>query len=477
MKEIKIIRDLTEKLKKEGNVTPEEADLIYMLRQIYEAYCFFSKSKEHISYRFSLEAADPVPFDFSEAFLNPMAEEFEKWYMTVYNFVLHGRRGNFVTTIPVKDENEKYLFIIDIDDEASKLIRLAEKKLDKNITPEDICSRDKFLTLDIVLSDNKTRYRISRYGLSSLIERKYNDVSFLYSMVEKLDREGDISPEEADMVYMLVKFIQTLHLKYFNGDFDDDIKEQFERLHKALFKWFDVIYSIVLRRKDDIYEGKKYNFLYTLPIEDYEYKYYRSRDVIYYTEKCIQRTLNILPDQFSFAKFSATPSFSDLTGIFVDKNHACYSQRYGVIREAIDIDRRIIFPDPSGISGLLESIKEGKPDYEKIHYLINNDRKINGFAVKIEYLKRKNIFSVCKFCKTGSQADFCITYRKEDREKIERVMDIPDKEIERLSPVVPFITREELLEELLYALEKSVCVLDLLEWNLEEDDSWVDIER
>lgn len=77
MKEAKIIRRLTQKLEKEGDITLEEADWIY--------FCF-SKGPHGIM----------IESDFS----NPdLAEPLREWYEAVRQKILNGLRGNFIFTI------------------------------------------------------------------------------------------------------------------------------------------------------------------------------------------------------------------------------------------------------------------------------------------------------------------------------------------------------------------------------------------
>jgi len=80
MKEVKIIRDLTEKLKREGDVSQEEADLVYMLRRIYEAYCSVSSKHDSGSERKVLDFSrlnsnyfyDAMEYDFTDSSMRPM---------------------------------------------------------------------------------------------------------------------------------------------------------------------------------------------------------------------------------------------------------------------------------------------------------------------------------------------------------------------------------------------------------------------
>jgi len=116
MKEVKIIKNLTEKLKNEDDVSQEEADLVYMLRRIYEAYCIstFAKSmntRQKVSGFPSLKSNlsnIAVDFDFVGCFIDPMCSAFREWYKTAVDLVSSGRTGNFVTTIPVVDSCRRW---------------------------------------------------------------------------------------------------------------------------------------------------------------------------------------------------------------------------------------------------------------------------------------------------------------------------------------------------------------------------------
>jgi len=128
MKEVKTIERLTEKLKKEKDVSQEEADLVYMLRRIYEAYCYVSSKHDSGSERKVLDFSrlnfnyfyDAMEYDFTDSFLNPMQSAFGKWYRTVADLAASGHTGNFVTTIPA--------FLL-AEEETADLMRFAFSKL------------------------------------------------------------------------------------------------------------------------------------------------------------------------------------------------------------------------------------------------------------------------------------------------------------------------------------------------------------
>lgn len=89
-KEAKKIEMLTEKLKKEGDITPDEADYVFILRCIsrghYEGYF----RKPYFKNNFS-----SYPF-----WIDEVTGILEEWYKEVYKKVKEQKTGNFITTVP-----------------------------------------------------------------------------------------------------------------------------------------------------------------------------------------------------------------------------------------------------------------------------------------------------------------------------------------------------------------------------------------
>jgi len=350
MKEVKIIKNLTEKLKNEGDVSQEEADLVYMLRRIYEAYCIstFTKSmntRQKVSGFPSLKSNlydVAVSFDFTGSFIDPMCSAFREWYKTVVDLVSSGRTGNFVTTIPVVDSCRRWnrkekdtagfmkLAVAGLSEEDS----LTEIKGERAI--ETLPQTKKLLSFDAMFSGASSylhsKLTFSRYGLLSRLERSTSDILFLQEMTEKLKRENDISLEEADMIFTIIKFFQTFKvhkLRYCNEK--NSLELQANTVKSSLLYWFKEVYQTVK-------SGKPGNFLYALPVSGLSNM---GRSLTY-----IRKTLDLLPDQFFIAKLPKKPELPDMAGVvFDEERNVLLSQRCGVIREVAKADRYAVFPD------------------------------------------------------------------------------------------------------------------------------------
>lgn len=475
MKEIKKIKELTEKLKREGDVSQEEADLIYMFERLQEAHRSlvgvdmiglfpkfgFPKLKSD-SFSF-----DNVEFDFISGFLNPMSSALKEWYETVADLVALGRTGNFVTTIPTntllskrKEEKDTVYFMKRAIEHLSKEDRAVD--VTGELAEKVLSSADSFLVSDFI--DHGSFLRFSRYGLMSRLERKNGDVLFLKKMMKKLKKE-DITLEESDAIYTIIKFTQAMNgftdLLYsriifegIKGYSESKLQKQIKRRQKALSSWFEEVYKAAST-------GRSGNFLYTLPVY--------GLDGLDGSHKYIRKSLELLPEQLILAKLSDKPVLPDMAGIFFDdERNVLMSQRYNIVREVVKPDKYVRFLDPNGISCAVERKKNA---FSYVHARDEERTIINPFVVKVEFLsRRKGISPVCRFCNTD--LTYFIAYDRKDKEIVERILDMPE---EGLKSELPTLSRERNLSEV---LEESFCVMDMFDMaELEEDDSWLEIIR
>jgi len=489
MKEVKIIKNLTEKLKNEGDVSQEEADLVYMLRRIYEAYCIstFTKSmntRQKVSGFPSLKSNlydVAVSFDFTGSFIDPMCSAFREWYKTVVDLVSSGRTGNFVTTIPVVDSCRRWnrkekdtagfmkLAVAGLSEEDS----LTEIKGERAI--ETLPQTKKLLSFDVMFSGASSylysTLTFSRYGLLSRLERSTSDILFLQEMTEKLKRENDISLEEADMIFTIIKFFQTFKvhkLRYCNEK--NSLELQANTVKSSLLYWFKEVYQTVK-------SGKSGNFLYALPVSGLSNM---GRSLTY-----IRKTLDLLPDQFFIAKLPKKPELPDMAGVFFDEErNVLLSQRYGVIREVAKADRYAVFPDDCGSFYRLEELEKArlKENFDENEYAFSiytffSKNKISPSVVKSQYLRKKGILPVCLFCQPCNWRDkYYLAYKKEDRDAVEKIFKIPNEALLSEFPEIPYPYEREIF---LKALDKSLYVLKLYLPLIEADpdDSWADVIR
>ena len=462
MKEVKIIKNLTEKLKKEKDVSQEEADLVYMLRRIYEAYCYVSSKHDSNSERKVLDFSrlnsnyfyDAMEYDFTDSFTRPMQSAFGKWYRTVADLAASGRTGNFATTIPA--------FLL-AEEETADLMRFAFTKLseeDKIIIIRGDRARElsvrinKLLTSDALFFYPETglpMLTFARCGLVPRLERNTNDILFLQRMTEKLKSE-DITSEESDLIYTIFKFSQTLKSRSFRfyGE-RKDFKRQTDRLKNALNLWFKTVYEVAK-------SGRTGNFLHTLPVCDFTG--YSS---------IVKKTLNLLPKQFSMAKLSTESDLPDITGVFFDNERkVLMSQRCGVVQKVAQADRYALFEDPGGVSCRFENMTKIDP---YIFSFRDRKAKINPFVVKFEMLKRNGLLPVCRL---RDEIAYYVAYEKEAR--VEEIFKIPDEALLSEFPEIPYPYEREIF---LKALDKSLYVLKLHLPLIEADpdDSWADVIR
>lgn len=480
MKEVKTIERLTEKLKKEKDVSQEEADLIYMLRRIYEAYCIstFARSSNVRARVFVFQNLKPhiydsaIGFDFTKSFLNPMCDAFREWYKIVSALVASGKTGYFVTTLPVndlcrrwkKEERDTAGFM------KSTISRLSEE--DRVIEVSGEQAKEIYLQIknllcaDALFRKNELHSLLifSRYGLLSRLKRSMNDVLFVQKMTEKLRSEGDITLDEADVIFTVIKFVQTIKTRKFQHYIEkSEAKMQANELKGELSNWFKAVY-------DTVKSGRTGNFLYTLPIDGLTDM---GHALVY-----IRKIQKLLPDQFLAAKFFKKIDPPDLAGVFFDsEKNMLMSQRYGVVQK--EVDKYDIFPDEYGSFCRTEGVKSGdfilKKNYETfISGICDLTSRIRPSALKFEYLNRKNISPVCLLCRSHNSKDgYYVAYKKEDKGIVEKIFNIPN---DKLWPELPGISDEDdflkILDLSLNVLEATLCHFDFT-----EDDSWVDIER
>lgn len=461
-KEVRKLEELTKKLKSQGDVSQEEADLVYMLRRIYEAYCYVSSKHNSGSERKVLDFSrlnsnyfyDAMEYDFTDSFLNPMQSAFGKWYRTVADLAASGRTGNFTTTIPA--------FLL-AEEETADLMRFAFSKLseeDKIIIIRGDRARElsvrtnKLLTSDALFFYPETglpMLTFARCGLVPRLERNTGDVLFLQRMTEKLKSE-DITSEESDLIYTIFKFSQTLKSRSFRfyGERKDS-KRQTDRLKNALNLWFKTVYEVAK-------SGRTGNFLHTLPVCDFTG--YSS---------IVKKTLNLLPKQFSTAKLSTESDLPDITGVFFDNERkVLMSQRCGVVQKVAQADRYALFEDPDGVSCRFENMTKIDP---YIFSFRDRKAKINPFVVKFEMLKRNGLLPVCRL---RDEIAYYVAYEKEAR--VEEIFKIPDEALLSEFPEIPYPYEREIF---LKALDKSLYVLKLHLPLIEADpdDSWADVIR
>lgn len=452
-KELERLKILTEKLKSEGDITEDEADWLYVFRRIYKmnymSYNFVFNSSQYDKYRDILRnfPIKHLPCDkVSEGFLN--------WYETVEKYIKAGKKGNFLSTVPA---NENLDMGVRFERNVEAVLRRITDFLGEAKVPENFSGR--ILTGDIEV---RLRYLFSRYGLEERSKvKKKKDVGFLSRMTKKLKRQGDVTEEEADLIYMLVKYTCVINCA---------IRANLYELFVALEKW----YKNVLEK---VKAGKTGNFLYTLPTNP-NLDIGKAR---YYITECL-KFLPIECDKMIF--FDAEPEhncfFLDsfcVQNIFVPPYPAPHrtevaSYRWGCMKRAgLDIDRYIKFEDPSKSSykwiDFAGKKLERGPEFEKEY------GKYRGIIIKLEYLKNNDIIPFGAVIQQGS----CfLLFDEKTYEKAKPVLYIPDERIEEMATGY-----KEALEIINSGILKNMTLDHIINRKRVEyenkDEEWMEITR
>lgn len=446
-KELEKLKMLTEKLKKEGDITEDEADWLYIFRRIYKmsytSYNFVFNSSQYEKYRDILRnfPIKHLPCDeISEGFLN--------WYETVEKYIKAGKKGNFLSTVPA---NENLDMGVRFERNVEAVLRRITDFLGEAKVPENFSGG--ILTGDIEV---RLRYLFSRYGLEERSKvKKKKDVDFLSRMTKKLKRQGDVTEEEADLIYMLVKYACVVNCA---------IRANLYELFVALEKWYKNVF-------EKVKAGKTGNFLYTLPtnpnLDIGKARYY------------IGESLKLLPtecDKMIF--FDAEPEYNCffldsfcVQNIFAPPYPAPFrtevaSYRWGCMKRAgLDIDRYIKFEDPSQCSYKWIDIAGKK--LERLPYFENEDGKYRGMFVKLEYLKKYDIIPFGAIMQDGK----CyLLFDEKTYEKAKPILNIPDEKIEKMTTSferVVDIIKNNILKDMI--LDDAIKPFD--------NDDWMEIIR
>ena len=409
-KELERLKMLTEKLKNEGDITEDEADWLYMFRRIYKmsymSYNFVFNSSQYNKYRDILKN-----FPIANLPCNKISEEFLEWYKTVERYVETGRQGNFLSTIPT---NETQDVGVHFEDRVEIVLKRLKDFLGKADVPEGYSGR--VLTGDI---EKCMRYVFSRYGLEKRPKaRKKKDIDFLSRMTKKLKHQGDITEDEADLIYMLVKYACVVKCA---------IRADLDELYTALQEWYKSV-------SEDVKAGRQGNFLYTLPT-NFDLDIGDARHYIF-------ESLKLLPaecDKMIF--FDAEPEYGCF---FLDSfcsqeiiappypaphRTEVVSYRWGCMKRAgLDIDRYAKLKDPSKSSyawiDLAGKKLERAPDFEK------EGGRYRGIIIKLEYLKNHGMIPFGVAIQNG---ECYLLFDERAYEKAKPILNIPDERIEKIA--------------------------------------------
>ena len=280
-------------------------------------------------------------------------------------------------------------------------------------------------------------------------ETQTKDIAFLKNAANTVQARMDITPEEADNIYLLFKYAQSLKLKEKTLKNSDPIRasveQQAETLFEHLNKWYKVVYNAVK-------QGRRGNFETTLPS-------YPGCDM-HKPGANIKRSLKLLPKEcfrvifpnlkeFDFDKYdSAGFNF----GIFGEEGRYITAAgfRYGLMQKIFDVNNYAVIAED--YDTYFEWYEGRKKSYRPVLY------------AKLEAIRQAGVSPVLVYF--GSKlGDYAIVVPAKDYSKIQHILDIDE------SSMPDFKNLEECI--------KTVAKLAEINRRKEEEafeDDWI-IER
>lgn len=440
---MKKIKKLTRKLEEEGNISVNEAVYLYILRCAY-----------YHTLSFDIDA-------YSEIYGN-MGAAFLQWFMTANDLFEQGIKGNYLYVMKAGTcPSEKLLY----EEHPSEYCEELEKWFDytkgmprmqtdfwdryESVSQSIISAMSKEFSGKVVSPDNFITHRAQIY---------------IDNLTEKLKNEGDITLDEADNLYLLLKYWQ-----YVFRDTDVFLtlpmyKENFslhpcrdtvttydircvvpQNCFSSLCNWYDEVYKALC-------QGKKGNFVYTVPDQysDY-YSYYAAL----FGERT-KRVRNMLPflDHLSLEFSCRVDKIPNIPfGLRTDSGR--YSRllfdRYGAIQRIVADPAFFHVPDQGNFYGIWRAFNTGEEHLYNYRDLEFKEKPSPGL-VKFHYLYTKPVFSF--YSKYSSQQkrkelkhDGIVIFKQKDRDLVNFVLDIPNDVVYELSPVYDPCHAEEIFDE------------------------------
>ena len=386
----------------------------------------------------------------SEQDLKKISQALREWYEEVCNKVGSGKDGNFLSTVFYNGvsslETDEEMAIHEL---TNRIMNTLRERNNENVLFQDkdeissilsTVSERRCLVSDISYfpygyNRNGPALKLARCGLLSRRSNE-NDKNalkgitkegiYLSKLAAKL-KDEDVTQEEADNVYLLLKYAQVLTaLRYKEHNYYKAkmLKNQAEKLFSYLSVWYKAVYAAV---KD----GRSGNFLSTLPAG---LNIHTGKAGVY-----VKKTLKLLPANIEFISAFNGMIQLPLPSIDVEIQKKDMTTRinsrarYNGIN--VDLSRYITIKKEDGTIGSLTFrwmlYIEDKYIYIPNTFTKNNRIPCPGFVAKLEALIRDGIYPVLveKRNIDGTISSFTMLH-KEDYEKARYILEIPDEEIE-----------------------------------------------
>jgi len=205
-REIKKIRELTKKLRSQGDVAEDEADYVYM---IYRAVRI---DAENVAEGFT---------EGDEDRLVSIQAALSGWYEAVFNALRLGRSGNFISSVSA-------------DTKDTRLAKILSGQ-EKTIFVKELPDVSRTLLGDVTAKKVSDGYELSfsRFGIKDRLSKGCGiekELSLLRKLAEK-PKGNDLTPEEADLAFSVLQTVQYLHRKRrLSGDIS--------RIYETVNMWF-----------------------------------------------------------------------------------------------------------------------------------------------------------------------------------------------------------------------------------------------
>jgi len=298
-REIKKIRELTKKLRSQGDVAEDEADYVYM---IYRAVRI---DAENVAEGFT---------EGDEDRLVSVQMALSEWYEAVFDVLRLGRSGNFISSVSADTK----------DTRLAKILSGQEKTIFVKERPD--VSRT--LLGDVTAKKVSDGYELSfsRFGIKDRLSKGCGiekELSLLRKLAEK-PKGNDLTPEEADLAFSVLQTVQYLHRKRrLSGDIS--------RIYETVNMWFQRVLNGFPSDK---------NFASTVPLAQ----------IIPETDELHNRCLAAMSDEDRINYFVCNKEvdFIGVDDASLELFPRCfYSQRAGIVSLLADKSTHVSFKTKS----------------------------------------------------------------------------------------------------------------------------------
>jgi len=298
-REIKKIRELTKKLRSQGDVAEDEADYVYM------------------TYRAVRIDAENVAEGFTEGDEDRLVSiqvALSGWYEAVFNALRLGRSGNFISSVSA-------------DTKDTRLAKILSGQ-EKTFFVKELPDVSRTLLGDVTAKKVSDGYELSfsRFGIKDSLSKGCGiekELSLLRKLAEK-PKGNDLTPEEADLAFSVLQTVQYLHRKRrLSGDIS--------RIYETVNMWFQRVLNGFPSDK---------NFASTVPLAQ----------IIPETDELHNRCLAAMSDEDRINYFVCNKEvdFIGVDDASLELFPRCfYSQRAGIVSLLADKSTHVSFKTKS----------------------------------------------------------------------------------------------------------------------------------